>query len=66
MIVPKGEVLWVTQKDGHGQVLYIITSPPDRSVYKLWVPGEDGMRLMAKHRSAGELSRKYNYKLPKS
>ena len=67
MIVPKGEVLWVTQKDAHGQVMYIVTSPPDRSVYKLYTPdGCGGWTLAAKHRSAGELVRRHTMKLPKS
>ena len=47
-------------RDGSGQVLYMITSTADRSVYKLWVPTSDGWMLWGKNKSAGELARKYD------
>lgn len=59
MQIPKNERQWLTQL-ANGQVQYIITSPPDRSVYKLYVPDSDtGWQLWGKHKSAGELAKRY-------
>ena len=66
MDIPKSERQWLTVRDGHGQVQYIVTSTLDCSVYKLYVPGQDGWNLWGKHRSAGELARKYESQKIKS
>lgn len=61
MQIPKNETLWVTQRDGHGQVLYVITAPPDRSVHKLYVPdGSDGWKMLFKANSPTDLYRRFD------
>ena len=64
MKIPENERHWLIQKDAHGQVQYLITSTPDRSVYKLYVPATDtgDWKLVAKNKSAGELARRFKIK----
>jgi hypothetical protein len=60
MSYPKGERVWLRHIDGHGQTRYIITSPPDRRVYKLYTPEEDGgWKLWGKDASAGKLADRF-------
>ena len=59
---PKGETHWLSAYDGRRELRYIITSLPDRSVYKLYTPDGDGWRLAAKSKSAGELARRFDSK----
>ena len=59
---PKGETHWLSAYDGRRELRYIITSLPDRSVYKLYIPDGDGWRLAAKSKSAGELARRFDSK----
>lgn len=55
---PKGETLWLSAYDGRRELRYIITSLPDRSVYKLYSPDGDGWKLRGKHASAGVLAQR--------
>lgn len=55
---PKGETLWLSAYDCRRELRYIITSLPDRSVYKLYSPDGDGWRLRSKHASAGVLAQR--------
>ena len=55
---PKGEIPWLSVYDGRRELRYIITSLPDRSVYKLYTPDGDGWRLRGKHASAGVLAQR--------
>lgn len=60
MSYPKGERVWLRHIDGHGQTRYIITSPLDRRVYKLYTPEEDGSwKLWGKDASAGKLADRF-------
>lgn len=60
MSYPKGERVWLRHIDGHGQTRYIITSPPDRRVYKLYTSEEDGSwKLWGKDASAGKLADRF-------
>lgn len=60
MSYPKGERVWLRHIDGHGQTRYIITSPPDRRVYKLYTPEKDGSwKLWGKDASAGKLADRF-------
>ena len=60
MNYPKGERVWLRFCDGKGNIVFIITSPPDRHVYKLYTPEPDGSwKLWGKDTSAGALDRRF-------
>lgn len=60
MNYPKGETVWLQCSDAHGQIRYIITSPPDRHVYYLYTQEPDGSwRRWGKDASAGNLERRF-------
>lgn len=55
---PKGERVWLECFSPAGR--YIITSPPDRRVYKLYTPEPDGgWKLWGKDASAGKLADRF-------
>lgn len=58
MSYPKGEHVWLECHCPQGH--YIITSPPDRRVYKLYTPEPDGSwKLWGKDPSAGKLAERF-------
>lgn len=60
MNYPKNETVWLQCRDAQGRILYIITSPPDRREYRLYMPEPDGSwRRWGKDTSAGVLERRF-------
>ena len=58
MSYPKGERVWLECHSPKGR--YIITSPPDRHVYKLYTPEPDGSwKLWGRDSSAGKLADRF-------
>lgn len=60
--LPRDEIRWVAHYDEKNNLRFVVTSPRDRSVYKLYTPDGDGWRLAAKSKSAGELARRFDSK----
>ena len=60
MQYPKGEIVWLESQGKNREVLYIITSPPDRHMYYLYTLEPDGSwHRWGKSPSAGALAQKY-------
>ena len=60
MIYPKGETVWLEARNAQGEILYIVTSPSDRRIYKIYTPEPDGSwKLWGKHTSAGQLAERF-------
>ncbi len=58
MNYPKNERVWLECHCPAGR--YIITSPPDRRIYKLYIPTpEGGWQLWGKDASAGKLADRF-------
>lgn len=60
MQLPKAEIQWRLARNAAGEVLCLITSLPDRSLYKLYVPEGEEWRLWGRDRSAGKLAERFD------